>query len=127
MAKQATSISSLSYVVLLTFALQSTGCVALAVGAAGGAAGGAASSVEQSDAQHHGAMAYVGSVGASALYFPAKVLFAAGGAVTSGVAYLVTLGSPSPSQSIWTASVDGDYVVTPRMIEGRDDVDFVGG
>jgi hypothetical protein len=43
------------------------------------------------------------------------------------VAYLVTLGDSSPSQSIWTASVDGDYVVTPRMIEGHDDVDFVGG
>ena len=72
-------------------------------------------------------MSYIGSVGASALYFPAKVLFAAGGAATSGVAYLVTLGDSDPAQSIWTASVDGDYVVTPSMIEGHDDVDFVGG
>ena len=127
MSAHSRSISSLSSVALLTFALQSSGCAALAVGAASGAAGGAASSVEQSDDQDHSAMAYVGSVGASALYFPAKLLFAAGGALTSGVAYLVTLGDSSPSQSIWTASVDGDYVVTPRMIEGRDDVDFVGG
>lgn len=121
------SISPLSYVLLLTFALQSSGCAALAIGAASGAAGGAASSVEQSDDQSHSALTYVGSVGASALYFPAKLLFAAGGALTSGVAYLVTLGDSGPSQSIWTASVDGDYVVTPRMIEGHDDVDFVGG
>ena len=127
MYRHSKSISSLSYVVLLTFALQSSGCAALAIGAASGAAGGAASSVEQSDDQDHSAMTYVGSVGASALYFPAKLLFAAGGAVTSGVAYLVTLGDSSPSQSIWTASVEGDYVVTPRMIEGHDDVDFVGG
>lgn len=121
------SFSSLSFVVLLTFALQSSGCAALAIGAASGAAGGAASSVEQSGAEDHSAMAYVGSVGASALYFPAKILFAAGGAVTSGVAYLVTLGDQAPAQSIWTASVDGDYIVTPRMIEGHDEVDFVGG
>lgn len=107
--------------------LHSTGCVPLVVGAAGGAAGGAASSVEQSESEGHSAMSYVGSVGASALYFPAKVLFAAGGAVTSGVAYVVTLGSSGAAESIWTASVDGDYVVTPRMIEGHDDVDFVGG
>ena len=31
-------------------------------------------------------------------------------AATSGIAYLVTLGSPSPSRSIWDASVAGDYV-----------------
>ncbi|MEX2205466.1 MAG: hypothetical protein WEF50_04475 [Myxococcota bacterium] len=127
MSTDSRTLSSLSYVVLLTFALQSSGCAALAIGAAGGAAGGAASSVEQSEAEDHSAMTYVGSVGASALYFPAKVLFAAGGALTSGVAYLVTLGDQAPAQSIWTASVDGDYVVTPRMIEGHDDVDFVGG
>jgi hypothetical protein len=114
-------------VALLTAALQTSGCAPLAVGAAGGAAGGAASSVEQSEDERHSAMTYVGSVGASALYFPAKLLFAVGGAATSGVAYLVTLGDERPAQSIWTASVDGDYVVTPRMIEGRDDVDFVGG
>jgi len=111
-------------VFLLAIALQSSGCAALIIG---GAAGGAASSVEQSESESHGPLAYVGSVAASALYFPAKLLFAAGGAAISGIAYVVTLGSPSPSRSIWNASVNGDYVVTPRMIEGRDDVDFVGG
>ncbi len=126
MSTHSRSASTLSSVFLLTLALQSSGCVPLAVGAASGAAGGAASSVEQKD-EGHSPMTYVGSVGASAFYFPAKLLFAAGGALTSGVAYLVTLGDSSPSQSIWTASVDGDYVVTPRMIEGLDDVDFVGG
>lgn len=128
MLKHTRSFSTASSVALLTLALQISGCAPLVVGAVGGAAGGAASSVEQSEGEEgHSAMTYVGSVGASALYFPAKVLFAAGGALTSGVAYLVTLGDSSPSNSIWTASVDGDYVVTPRMIEGHDDVDFVGG
>lgn len=118
------SRSSVSIALLLAIALQTSGCAALVIG---GAAGGAASSVEQSESGSHGPMAYVGSVAASALYFPAKLIFAAGGAATSGIAYLVTLGNPSPSQAIWDASVDGDYVVTPRMIEGHDDVEFVGG
>ena len=127
MSRQHTSFSALSTVALLTFALQASGCAPLVIGAAGGAAGGAASSVEQSEDESHSPLTYVGSVGASALYFPAKVLFAVGGAATSGIAYLVTLGDRDPASSIWTASVDGDYVVTPRMIEGHDDVDFVGG
>jgi hypothetical protein len=105
-------------------ALQSTGCAALLVGGAiGGASAGAAASAGEPG---HKPLSYVGSVLASAVYFPAKVLFAAGGAVTSGVAYVATLGSPEPSHDIWDASVEGDYVVTPSMIEGREDVDFVG-
>ena len=127
MSKHGKVSATLSSVAALTLALQTTGCAPVAVGVASGAAGGAASSVEQSEDEGHSPMTYVGSVGASALYFPAKLLFAVGGAATSGIAYLVTLGNTNPSQSIWTASVDGDYVVTPRMIEGRDDVDFVGG
>jgi hypothetical protein len=105
--------------------LQSSGCALLVGGAvAGGAAGGAAS-VEESG-EYHAPMTYVGSVLASTVYFPAKVVFAAGGAVASGVTYLATLGSPEPTRTVWDASVEGDYVVTPRMIEGREDVDFIG-
>ena len=105
--------------------LQTSGCALFVGGAvAGGAAGGAAS-VEQSD-EHHSPMTYVGSVLASAVYFPAKVVLAAGGAVASGVTYVATLGNPEPTRKVWDASVEGDYVVTPRMIEGREDVDFIG-
>jgi hypothetical protein len=111
---------------VLACAVQLSACAPLVVGAIGGAAGGTAASVEQGEEQHHGAMSYVGSVLASTVYFPAKVLFAAGGAATSGVAYLVTLGEPEPSRNIWNASVAGDYIVTPRMIDGTDDVDFIG-
>ena len=75
----------------------------------------------------HKPISYVGSALASSLYFPAKVAFAVGGAVVSGITYVATLGSPEPTREIWTSSVEGDYVVTPSMIEGREDVDFVGG
>ncbi|HTO53381.1 MAG TPA: hypothetical protein VMR50_08340 [Myxococcota bacterium] len=74
----------------------------------------------------HPAMSYVGAGVASLLYFPAKVAFAVGGAVTSGVAYAVTLGRPEPSDDIWRSTVEGDYVVTPDMIDGHRAVHFVG-
>jgi hypothetical protein len=79
-----------------------------------------------SDDFDHPAMSYVGAGVASLLYFPAKVAFAVGGAVASGVAYVVTAGDPQPSHEIWEGSVEGDYVVTPDMIEGRRPVQFVG-
>ena len=63
---------------------------------------------------------------ASVVYLPAKVLFAVGGGLVSGISYIATLGSPQPARSIWDASIDGDYLVTPLMIEGNDSVEFVG-
>jgi hypothetical protein len=74
----------------------------------------------------HSTMSYVGAAVANPIYFPAKVAFAVVGAVTSGITYVVTLGEPQPTREIWTAAVEGDYVVTPRMIDGREKVDFVG-
>ena len=77
------------------------------------------------DPGHH-PMSYVGSAFASSLYFPAKVAFAVVGALASGVTYVATLGEDEPTSDIWSASVEGDYVITPSMIEGNEDVDFVG-
>ena len=61
-----------------------------------------------SDDWDHPALSYVGAGVASLVYFPAKLAFAVGGALTSGVAYAVTLGDRHPSQDIWEASVEGD-------------------
>jgi len=74
----------------------------------------------------HSVPTYFGTVLANIFYIPAKVVFGAVGAVTSGLAYVVTLGDTDVSNSIWNTSVNGDYVVTPRMIEGRESVDFTG-
>jgi len=113
-------------VILLGCAIQLTGCALLVGGAvAGGAAGGVAST-KGSQQEHHAPMTYVGTVLANVGYFPAKVLFAGVGAVTSGVTYLATLGRPEPSREIWDSAVGGDYVVTPNMIEGKQPVEFVG-
>jgi len=119
-------VRRLALVLALGMGLPTSGCALLLGGvAAGGAAGGAASA-RAGHEESHPPMSYVGSVLASAVYFPAKVAFAGAGAASSGVAYLVTLGQPEPAQTIWHASVDGDYVVTPDMVQGQRPVHFVG-
>jgi hypothetical protein len=119
-------LSPLAIACALCLALETSGCVLLLAGAASGGAAGAAVSAGDSQEEHHSAMTYVGTVLANVVYFPAKVLFAGGGAVVSGVSYVATLGRPQPTDEIWDASVKGNYVVTPRMIEGKAPVHFVG-
>jgi hypothetical protein len=116
----------LALVLALGAGLSSSGCALLLGGvAAGGAAGGVAAARAGRE-ESHPATSYVGSVLASAVYFPAKVLFAGAGAAASGVTYLATLGRPEPAHRIWRASVDGDYVVTPDMVQGDRPVHFIG-
>ena len=119
-------LSRLAIACALCLALETSGCALLIAGAASGGAAGTAVSVREGREEHHSAMTYVGTVLANVVYFPAKVLFAGGGAVVSGVSYVATLGRPQPTDEIWDASVRGNYVVTPEMIEGRAPVHFVG-
>jgi hypothetical protein len=110
---------------LMAFLMYTTGCPLLIAGAAGGGAAGAAASAKESD-EDHSALTYVGTVLVDVVYVPAKVVFAGLGAVTSGLTYIVTGGDSHPTTSVWNATVKGNYVVTPRMIEGKDEVHFVG-
>jgi len=112
--------------VVLALALHTTGCPLVIAGAAAGGAAGGAASVKESERESHSAATYIGTVLVDVFYVPGKVIFAAGGAVVSGVAYVVTLGNAKTSRSIWNASVNGDYVVTPRMMEGKEPVNFIG-
>jgi hypothetical protein len=110
----------------LSAALVCSGCALLVAGAAAGGAAGGVAAAHDNEGQSHGPMTYVASVLASVVYFPAKVVFASAGAVTSGVAYLVTVGNSQSTNSIWTASVEGDYVVRPDVIDGTRPLHFVG-
>ncbi len=66
------------------------------------------------------------AVGASCFYLPAKAFYAVFGAATAGLAYGFTMGDDELANQIWTASVEGSYIVTPAMIEGREPVRFKG-
>jgi hypothetical protein len=100
--------------------------VTLGVSAAAGGAAGGVASARASRQERHSPAIYTETVLANVVYVPAKALFAASGAVTSGITYLVTAGSREPAGVVWRSAVDGDYVLTPEMIEGNEPVHFVG-
>jgi hypothetical protein len=102
----------------------SSGCAVLVAGAVGGAAAGGAASA--SEGESHSAGSYAGAILADVLYVPGKIVFAGLGAVTSGLTYLVTLGNSEATRSVWDATVEGTYVITPRHIEGKEPVRFIG-
>jgi hypothetical protein len=105
--------------------LGSSGCALLLVGAAGGAAG-AAASAKESRHESHSPITYAGAVIANCFYVPAKVVFALLGGITSGAAYVVTVGDREATNGIWQASTGGTYVLTPSMLDGHVPVRFVG-
>ncbi len=60
----------------------------------------------------------VASVLGSVIYSPIKVHYAALGAVTGGVAWVVTGGNAELAREIWEPALGGDYVITPQMLRG---------
>jgi hypothetical protein len=57
-------------------------------------------------------------------YIPAKLCYSLLGGLTGGMAYGLTMGDLDTAQNIWTTSMGGTYVVTPRMLKGEDPVAF---
>lgn len=60
------------------------------------------------------------------VYAPAKVAYAVVGGITGGLAYAVTAGDMETAETIWTTSLGGTYVITPRMLRGADIIAFSG-
>ena len=103
-----------------------SGCVLLVAGAVGGAGAGAAASAGEPEPESHSVGAYAGAVLGDVLYVPGKIVFACLGAVTSGLAYVVTVGNSEASAGVWNATVEGTYVLTPRHIEGKEPIRLIG-
>jgi hypothetical protein len=68
----------------------------------------------------------VASVGATLLYFPCKAVYALGGGIVGGFAYLLSGGSEQTAKSIWIPSMYGTYFITPEHLTGERPVRFVG-
>jgi len=68
----------------------------------------------------------VGSFFASVLYAPVKIVYATGGLVVGGLAYLVTAGDGDAAKTILVPSTLGDYVVTPNQLRGEEKIEFIG-
>lgn len=58
------------------------------------------------------------------LYVPAKAIYAGVGAVVGGVAWCVTGGDLEVANGIWNSSMNGTWVVTPGMLQGKEKIHF---
>lgn len=63
---------------------------------------------------------------ASLVYTPAKILYAIGGGVAAGMAYVASAGNQDVTEPILTPSVRGDYIVTPAHLRGQKSLEFFG-
>ncbi|MCA9471852.1 MAG: hypothetical protein MRJ96_05245 [Nitrospirales bacterium] len=60
------------------------------------------------------------------LYTPAKLVYAGLGGIFGGLAYVLTAGHEQTAQSIWSASLQGDYFFTPAHLRGDTPLRFMG-
>ncbi len=68
----------------------------------------------------------VGAAVCSLVYGPVKIVYATLGSITSGFAWLFTGGRTDIAREIITASVRGDYVVTPENLTFNEPLAFTG-
>ena len=67
-----------------------------------------------------------GSALATLVYGPVKLLYAAGGSIVAGLAWIHSGGDNAVVQPILDASLRGDYVITPAHLRRQVPVEFVG-
>lgn len=67
-----------------------------------------------------------GSVVATALYAPAKVLYAATGVLVGGIGWGLSGGDRAAMEAVMEPAVHGDYVITPEHLRGERRLEFVG-
>jgi hypothetical protein len=68
----------------------------------------------------------IGSGLASLIYAPAKLIYAGGGTIVAGLAWVASGGDREVSGPIINAALLGDYVVTPAHLRRQESLVFVG-
>ncbi len=82
----------------------------------------------QAQEESTGAAAGWGALSAltSLVYSPVKVLYAVGGLVVGGFAWVFSAGDNDVVRTVTTPAVRGDYVVTPEHLRGKRPLEFIG-
>ena len=62
----------------------------------------------------------------SLVYAPVKVVYAVGGLVIGGFAWVFSAGDNDVFTTVTTPAVRGDYVVTPPHLRGERPLEFIG-
>ena len=68
----------------------------------------------------------VASAVASLVYAPVKLIYALGGCIVGGLAWVFSGGDNDVARVVLTPSVLGDYVITTRHLKGEDSIEFLG-
>lgn len=68
----------------------------------------------------------IGSALCSLVYAPTKILYAVGGGIIGGFAWLFSAGDNAVASAVITPAVRGDYVVTPAHLTGDQSLEFIG-
>ena len=84
------------------------------------------SSSDEQEATASGAGMQAASVVSTIVYFPFKAVYALGGGIVGGFAYLLTGFQERPAMDIWIPSIYGTYLITPEHLTGERPVRFVG-
>ena len=67
-----------------------------------------------------------GSVLVTIFYTPVKLTYATLGLLTGSAAYVITGGSSTVANRIFTPSLRGTYLITPKHLKGAEPVEFFG-
>ena len=72
-----------------------------------------------------------GGIGAAAalsslVYGPVKLVYALGGLVVGGFAWVFTAGDSEVAEKVFTRSLRGTYVITPEILLGEKPLEFIG-
>ena len=62
----------------------------------------------------------------SLVYAPVKVVYAVGGALVGGFAWVFSAGDNDVARAVVTPAVRGDYVITPSILRGQEELEFIG-
>jgi hypothetical protein len=62
----------------------------------------------------------------SLVYGPTKIVYAAGGSLIAGMAWMFSGGDSEVASTVLTRAVRGTYVITPETLTGDGSVEFVG-
>ena len=62
----------------------------------------------------------------SLVYAPVKIVYAVGGLVVGGFAWVFSAGDNDVVRTVTTPAVRGDYVVTPEHLRGERPLEFIG-
>lgn len=84
------------------------------------------SSADRQQGTPSGVGMQVASVAATLVYFPCKAVYALGGGIVGGFAYLLSGLSEQTAKSIWVPSMYGTYYISPEHLTGERPVRFVG-